>query len=33
VLEVYETVTAGQQATVGEDYASEGLLARLISRG
>jgi phosphatidylinositol alpha-mannosyltransferase len=33
VLEVYETVTAGQQATVGEDSASEGLLARLMSRG
>jgi phosphatidylinositol alpha-mannosyltransferase len=33
VLEVYETVTAGQQATVGEDFASEGLLSRLMSRG
>ena len=33
VLEVYETVTAGQRATVGEDSASEGLLSRLMSRG
>ena len=33
VLEVYETVTAGQLATVGEDEASEGLLSRLMSRG
>jgi phosphatidyl-myo-inositol alpha-mannosyltransferase len=33
VLEVYETVTAGQHATVGEDAGSEGLLSRLMSRG
>jgi phosphatidyl-myo-inositol alpha-mannosyltransferase len=33
VLEVYETVTAGQQATVGEDDATESLLSRLMSRG
>ena len=33
VLEVYETVTAGALATVGEDEASEGLLSRLMSRG
>jgi phosphatidylinositol alpha-mannosyltransferase len=33
VLEVYETVTAGELATVGEDAASEGLLSRLMSRG
>jgi phosphatidyl-myo-inositol alpha-mannosyltransferase len=33
VLEVYETVTAGELAAVGEDAASEGLLSRLISRG
>jgi phosphatidylinositol alpha-mannosyltransferase len=32
VLEVYETVTAGQQASVGEDDEGEGLLSRLMFR-
>ena len=33
VVEVYETVTAGAHATVGEDDSSAGLLSRLMSRG
>jgi phosphatidyl-myo-inositol alpha-mannosyltransferase len=33
VLDVYETVTAGQHATVGEDNATESLISRLMSRG
>jgi phosphatidylinositol alpha-mannosyltransferase len=33
VVEVYETVTAGQRAAVAEDAASESLLSRLMSRG